>query len=116
VDISQEMINVAKRNHPEANLEFICADVEKFDIDEKFDYIILNNTLGEIEDIQGFFNKIRKFATNDTRIIIHNYNRLWRPLLAFGEKIRLKMPEMTRNWLSIDDIENFLHIFQGINQ
>jgi len=110
IDISPKMIEAARKNHPESQLEFICADIEKFDVEGKFDYIILNGVLGEIEDIQKLFQCIKKFTTSDTRIIINWYNHLWEPVLNFGQKIRLKMPEKIYNWLSVDDIENFLYI------
>lgn len=108
VDISEEMINVASEKYK--NLEFYCADAEDFQSNEKFDYIIVSGTLGEINDIQNFLKKISSFATSDTRVIIDYYNHLWEPILKLAEKLKLKMPEGTHNWLSVEDIENFLYI------
>jgi glycosyltransferase involved in cell wall biosynthesis len=33
---------------------------------------------------------------------------MWEPILKLGEKLHLKMPQMTRNWVSLEDIENLL--------
>ncbi|MFA5858928.1 MAG: glycosyltransferase [Elusimicrobiota bacterium] len=114
IDISPKMVELAGKNYPETNTKFVCADIEKdkfpFAEDEKFDYIILNNTLSETADIQKLFKRITKHCTSDTRVIVMQYNPIWQPLLKFGEKVGLKMPEMNHNWLSIDDVENFLEI------
>lgn len=108
VDLSEEMVKIAKQKYKD--LEFHCADVEDFEIGEKFDYIIISGTLGEINDIQNFLKKVSLFANSDTRIIIGYYNHLWEPILKLAEKLKLKMPEGNHNWLSVEDIENFLHI------
>lgn len=112
IDISQNVIEEAVTRHPESNLKFVCANVENLnlDLDEKFDYIILNETLGEILDIQKLLKNISKFCSPDTRIIINQYNPIWETILKSGEKIKLKMPELVSNWISMDDIENFIYI------
>jgi hypothetical protein len=66
--------------------------------------------VGSIGNIQVLLEKAQKWSTTDTRVFIDFYNPLWYPLIKFGEITGLKMPEMTRNWLSVDDLENFLHI------
>ncbi len=108
VDVSDKMVERAREEFP--NIEFICADVEFFESQEKFDYIIISGTLGTVKNIQTFFQRIRRFCTSDTRIIITHYNELWGPIIQLAEKYRLKMPECNFNWLSIDDVENFLSI------
>lgn len=108
VDFSEEMIKIAKEKYPE--FEFYCEDVETFNIVGVFDYIIISGTLGQTEDIQNFLKRIVSFANSDTRVIIDYYNHLWEPILTFAEKLRLKMPEPIHNWLSLEDIENFLNI------
>lgn len=108
VDISEESVRIAKERFP--NLDFICADAEEFSTNEKFDYIIISGTLGQIEDIQCFLKKISAFATHDTRIIIDYYNHLWESVLVMTERWGMKMPETIHNWLSLDDIGNFLQI------
>src|SRR5512133_1150236 len=108
VDISDSMIAIAKDKY--AQIEFICENAEDFNTDRVFDYIILSGIAGSLERIQDLLEKAQKWSSTDTRIFIDFYNPLWYPLIKFGEKTGLKMPEKTRNWLSIDDLENFLYI------
>lgn len=108
VDISSEMVRQAKSEYP--HLEFICSDIEDFQVHEKFDYIIISGTLGFVEDIQKLLKRIQEFANPGTRIIIDYYNHLWESAIILGTKLGVKMPETIHNWLTLDDIENFLHI------
>jgi hypothetical protein len=108
VDISDAMISAAKQKYP--NIDFICENAENYRTDKVFDYIILSGIVGSIENIQVLLEKAQKWSTPDTRIFIDFYNPLWYPLIKLGEKTGLKMPEMTKNWLSVDDLENFLYI------
>jgi ubiquinone/menaquinone biosynthesis C-methylase UbiE len=108
VDISNEMINIAKRKYSKIN--FVCQDIGEFFIQKKFDYIIISGTLNSVRDIQGLLQKVSGMAKYDTRIIINCYNQLWNPIIRLSEKLRLKMPEIIFNWLSVDDVENFFYI------
>lgn len=108
VDISSAMIKIASEKYPSIN--FICQDIEDLSIDYKFDYIIISGTLGIVRDIQNLFEKLKSISTNNTRIIIDYYNPLWNPVVRIGQKIKLKLPELIENWLSIDDMKNFLYI------
>ena len=108
VDISEEMLKIAQKNFPD--IEFVCQNIEEFSIKYKFDYIIISGTLGSVRNIQRLLKRISAFSTTDTRIIIDYYNPLWSPIIRLGQKIKLKMPEIVTNWLSLEDIENFLYI------
>jgi SAM-dependent methyltransferase len=106
VDISPKMIEAAQAKYP--SLHFYAGTVENIPINEKFDYIILSGLVGELEDIQAFFQALRKFCTTDTRIVIEYYSYLWQAMLKLGEKIGVKMPQREQNWLTNNDINNFL--------
>ncbi len=108
VDISESMIREARSRYP--SVEFVCKNAEDFETSRSYDYIIISGIVGSVLNIQVLLEKARKWSTPDTRIFIDFYNPLWHPLIKLGEKIGMKMPEMTRNWLSVDDIENFLYI------
>lgn len=108
VDISDSMIAIAREKYP--SVAFVCNNAENFETDQVFDYIIFSGIVGSIENIQVLLEKAQKWTTTDTRVFVDFYNPLWYPLIKMGEKIGLKMPELTRNWLSVDDIQNFLDI------
>lgn len=75
---------------------------------EKFDYIVLHGVLGELDDVQHFLEQLRGCCGADTRIIIEYYSYLWQYILKFTEKLGLKSPQRIQNWLTWQDIFNFL--------
>ena len=114
IDISANMISIAQKNY--INLEFIQGDIE----DEKFihslqdkgpfDFIILSDTIGYLDDCENAFAGLHSLCTPDTRLIISYYSWRWQPILTLGEKIGLKMPSVEMNWLSTEDTMGFLHL------
>ena len=108
VDISPNMIKIAKQKH--SDLKFFQGAIDDFQTDVKFDYIVLQGLLGELEDIQAFLKSLRRFCTNDTRIIIEYYSYLWQTLLKLAEKTGDKIPQLEQNWLTAKDIHNFLDL------
>jgi ubiquinone/menaquinone biosynthesis C-methylase UbiE len=112
IDLSRGMIEVARSKHPE--LEFYVGDVEsKSDLNQvegPFDVILLSDTIGSLDDCEQTLRQLHRFCTNDTRIIVTYYSRLWEPLLTLGEWVRLKMPQEQQNSLSTDDIINLLEL------
>jgi SAM-dependent methyltransferase len=108
VDISDSMISIGQQKYP--SIQFVCENAEAFETDMVFDYIIFSGIVGSVDNIQILLEKAMKWSSTDTRIFIDFYNPLWHPIIKLGEKIGLKMPELTKNWLSVDDLENFLYI------
>ena len=41
---------------------------------EKYDYIVLAGSLGELQDIQQFLESLRPWCAKDTRVIIEYYS------------------------------------------
>lgn len=109
VDLSPAMISRAKEKYP--HMSFSVGDAEELALREKpFDYILLSNTVGYLQDIQKVFRGLRNYCTPDTRIVITHYNYLWEPVLKLGEWLGMKVREPYQNWLSISDIENLLSL------
>jgi hypothetical protein len=108
IDISEKMIEVAKRNYP--NTTFICDDAEELTFKGKVDFIVISDTLGYLEDIQKVFRSLKKNCTKSTRIILTYHNFLWTPVLRFAEWTHMKMPQRRLNWLNARDISNLLEI------
>ncbi len=106
IDISDGMVAEAKKKFPK--LKFLEGEIARIDTDEKFDYIILSGLLGELDDIQQFFMDLRKFCHPHTRIIIEYYSYFWQYILKLAEKLRLKIPQRIQNWITCQDINNFL--------
>ena len=112
VDLSNNMISIAQKNYP--NLKFIQGDIEDKNIVSSlkgpFDYIILSDTIGYMDDCEEMLYNLHSLCTPDTRVIIAYYSWRWRPLLALGERVGLKMPSVEMNWLSTEDTMNLLHL------
>ena len=50
VDISQEMVNIAKEKFPQENVRVLCADIEAANLTEKFDCIMVYNAFPHFPD------------------------------------------------------------------
>ena len=112
VDLSANMVDIAQKNYP--NLEFIQGDIENPELikslEGAFDYIILSDTLGFLDDCEETFSGLHSLCNSDTRLIISYYSWRWRPILTLGEKIGLKMPSVEMNWLSTEDTTGLLQL------
>jgi SAM-dependent methyltransferase len=108
IDFSPEMIRTAKEENP--GYEYQVMDAENLTIDEKFDFIILSDTIGYLEDVQKAFENLRKISHPETRVIITYINFLWMPVLKAAEFFGLKMKASRNNWMNIKDISNLLEI------
>jgi SAM-dependent methyltransferase len=110
IDFSPSMIEIARQAHPD--LRFIIGDAESSDIlaeaDGPFDFIVLSDTFGLLDDCQVFLSRLRALTTPATRLIIAHHNHLWEPLLRTAELLGLKMPQTGVSWLSERDIANLL--------
>jgi len=112
VDLSANMVSIAQQNYP--NLEFIQGDLEDesliSSLQGPFDFIILSDTIGYLDDCENAFAGLHSLCTPDTRLIVSYYSWRWQPLLTLGEKIGLKMPSVEMNWLSTEDTMGFLQL------
>lgn len=112
IDFSAKMIDVATTKHPE--LEFFTADLEAPSLGQAvngtFDFIVLHDTIGSLEDCQRALVNLRQFCHADTRIVIVYYNYMWEPALKLATATGLRMPSPLTNWLKPRDIANLLYL------
>ena len=117
IDLSKNMLDIAQKKYP--HLEFKHQDIEEIKYwDEKFDVIIIADVIGHLFDIEQTLGLLHDFCKPETRLIISYYNFFWEPVLKLGELLGLKMPQQYQNWLSSDDISNFLTLsdFQVVKE
>ncbi len=114
IDISPRMIEAARSKYP--SLSFLEGDAEDLPLSEPFDYIILSDVIGYLEDVQRAFEQLRKVSHQGTRILVTYYNYLWEPVLRAGERFGMKRPQPDQNWLAPPDLQNLLSLagFQTI--
>jgi len=110
IDISSEMIKEAKKIYK--NLNFIVADIEDTncikDLDQTFDFVIISDTIGYLNDIENTFEKLHKVCNADTRIIVAYYSPFWEPILNITARFKFKMPELPKALLNETDISSLL--------
>ncbi len=108
IDISAEAIRIAREKFP--HLHFEACALDDWSSDEPFDYIILSGLVGELDDIQAFFEGLKQWCHPGTRVIIEYYSYLWQCILRLGERCGWKIPQPEQNWLTYHDIANFLRL------
>lgn len=111
VDLSPCMTELAAEAFP--GLTFLTGDAENLaacGVEGPFDFIVVSDLVGHLEDVQACFENLRPFCTPETRVIVGYYNFLWEPLLELAERVGAKMPQRMGNWLSPLDIENLLYL------
>lgn len=109
IDISPRMISLAKERHPELDLRVL--DVENDDLPEgPFDYVILSDAIGHLDDIQRAFERIRPVLAPSGRVVVTYYNYLWEPLLKTAEAMGIRAQWPAQNWLNMGDLENLLNL------
>ncbi len=108
IDFCPQMIGIAQKKHPE--MDFRVMTAEDLYFDQKFDYIVLTNIIGYLNDIQAVFSNLKRISIPSTRIIVIYFNFLWQPLLQLGEISGLRMKQPVQNWLSRVEIKNLLYL------
>ncbi len=108
VDFSPAMIERAKNKYP--HLKFLLFDAHDLEIEEKFDIIILSDTINDLWDVQKVLERITCLSTPRTRLIINMYSNLWQPLVLLGQKLNLAKPTLTQNWLTVEDLTNLFYL------
>lgn len=107
VEISQEMVDLARSRHPE--FEYVRADAEDLDLKEPFDYILLDD-ISDIVDVGKALERLRSVAPPNARLVIYTYNHLWEPIVALAERLGLKVPMCAPNWLTEGDLQGLLEL------
>lgn len=108
IDLSEKMVNIAREKYP--HLNFGVMDAENILLNEKYDYVIMSDVVGFLEDIQKAFLNVKKVSHAESRFLITYYNYLWEPIVRFAEFFGLKLKAPIHNWLSDNDVENLLYL------
>src|SRR6266436_1785960 len=120
VDFSASTIAKANALHPD--LHFVFGDAEEPDtlasIEGPFDYIVLADTIGMFEDIDGTLRLIHHLCAPSTRIVISYYSHLWEPVLKLAEALRLRARQPKINYIATADFLNLMDLadFEVISQ
>jgi SAM-dependent methyltransferase len=108
VDVSAEMVELARSRHPALRFERVAG--EQLALGETFDYIVLSDLLPFVHDLVALFDHVAAHCHPATRVVIHSYSRLWRPAIRLAELLRLKPAKPIRNWIAPEVIRNLLEL------
>ena len=108
VDASAKQVELAQKRVPHG--KFFHQSGEELNLDEKFDVIILSDTVDFAADVQAIFKSLKKVIHPGTRLILNFYNTLWKPAFQLGKSLGLKRSDPPCNWLSRDDLINLLDL------
>jgi SAM-dependent methyltransferase len=120
VDFSPKAIERASFLYPHLNL--MLGDVENpatlQGIEGPFDYVVLADTIGLLEDIDGTLRLIHQLCAPWTRLIIAYYSHLWEPILKTAETIGLRNRQPQVNYIATVDFLNLMDLadFEVINR
>lgn len=112
VDFSPAMIANARAQYPD--LHFVEADIESDSWQDSvagpFDFIVIADTIGSLDDCQQSFARLHRVCSPHTRIIVAYYAYFWQPVLRLAELLARKQPSEAENVLSTDDIAALLNL------
>jgi SAM-dependent methyltransferase len=115
IDISPKAVEIARSKHP--GHTFLAGDAEDIPLSEPFDYIVLSDLIGYLDDVQRAFEQLNRVCRPRTRVILTYFNYLWEPVLRAGARLGIKRPQPDQNWLSLADLQNLLSLagFQTVS-
>ncbi len=106
LDFSPSVVAEAKAAH--SNLEFRLGDAEDATVVASlpgpFDVILIVDTVGFLDDVQGLFESLHPLCARETRLIVAYYSHLWQPLLRLAEVLGLRMRQPETNAMSPSDV------------
>jgi SAM-dependent methyltransferase len=108
IDLSPAQVAAARRRVPDG--EFHVQAGECLDLGQRFDVIIISDTLNLAADVQRLLEQLHTVAHPGTRLLINIQNSLWRPLLSLARGLGLQSPHPQNSWLASSDVRNLLHL------
>lgn len=106
VDLSERQIQKARERLPEGRFHVQAGETLR--LDEKFDVIIISETINHAADVQLIFERLHHVSHERTRLVINFFNNLWRPLSALAAWTGMRTRQPETNWLSHEDVGNLL--------
>jgi len=106
IDLSPVQIAAARQRLPEA--EFHVQAGELIELKERFDVIIVSDTLNLAGDVQRLFEQLHTVAQPGTRLLINFQSAVWRPLFSLARMLGLQAPQPLNSWLASADVLNLL--------
>lgn len=107
-DLSEKQIEAARRHAPDC--EFHVQAGEVLELGERFDCIIISDTLNFAADVQQIFERLHAVSHPRTRLIVNYHSALWRPIFALAQSLGLKAHAPQSNWLTTADVLSLMEL------
>ena len=109
IDICERAIASAQDMYPHLHFRVLAGE-DVAGLNEKFDYVILSNVIGEMYDFRVLLEALRTVCGPHTRLVISSYSRVWQPVLTLADWLRSRTHLTADNWLPPDEVDNMLHL------
>jgi len=106
IDISSRMVEIARGNHPE--LRFEVADAECFTTDEKFDFVVASDLVGELGDINAMFDCFHSMSHGSSRLVITFHSPSLEELMRISQRAGFAMAPLRQNWVGVKTVHSLL--------
>ena len=109
VDVSPEMLEVARANHPELELHAMAGE-DLGPLEGPFDYVVMSDLTILLHDILGVLRQVRRLCHARTRLVFSFHSRLWQPVLTMLSALGLHHSQARTNWVTFEDLANLLRL------
>jgi glycosyltransferase involved in cell wall biosynthesis len=106
LDLSAEMVRLARAKFPD--LQFEVADAEAFRVDEKFDFVVASDLIGELGDITAMLECFHRVSHESTRLILTFHSPTLEAVLRTAQRAKLAMAPLRQNWVGLDTAKSML--------
>lgn len=87
--------------------------ISKINIKQKIpqtDYVILDNIIGDLDDVQSYLEKLNRQLKTENRLIVVYYNHLWEVCLRAASWFGWRRKTKNQNWFDNGDVKNILDL------
>lgn len=110
VGVDEDVLATRQARQLYPQFEFHAGSVKNVPVTQPFDYILVNSGTMEADDVQELFAQLVPHCSDHTKIIIDFYSALWEPILWLAQKCSLRRQTPLKNWLSYQDVANFIYL------
>jgi SAM-dependent methyltransferase len=110
LDVSERAVREAREKSTQSTIHYYRGLPEDFQFTGKFDYIIVLNYVDHSDDLMELVDSLRKFAHEDTCVVLSMLNPLWHRLVQAASRLRIRIPDFRRNLIAGRSLSTALEI------
>ena len=110
LNVAPAFTDRAREKYPQ--LEFYTVEVDSAKLPREFQpqYVVMTNMLDYVYDVWDMLEDLKALVSEQTLLVITTNNPLWAPLLRLASKLRLRIPDSPRNFITNKDICSVLNL------